>query len=170
MNRLIAVLFATLLAVPALAETTAIVGAKVHTVGPQGTIENGTVLIRDGRIIAVGSDVSVPPGAATIDAAGKVVTPGLFSPFSQLGLVEVSLSAGPTDGAQRGDYFTAGFDVLRDEGLEYIERLAKAGVDVEHVHRPALPHGYITMTRVCRGAREDIAHMARAIAALAEGA
>ncbi|MBT8081063.1 MAG: amidohydrolase family protein [Gammaproteobacteria bacterium] len=111
MNRLITLFIAVLLALPASAATTAIVGAKVHTVGPQGTIENGTVLIADGRIIAVGADVEIPAGAETIDASGKVVTPGIFSPFSQLGLVEVSSSAGPTDGAQRGDYFTAGFDV-----------------------------------------------------------
>lgn len=96
---------------PALADTTAIVGGKIHTVGPQGTIENGTVLIVDGRIAAVGDDVVVPAGATTVDASGKVVTPGLFSPFGQLGLVEVSASAGPTDNAQRGEQFTAGFDV-----------------------------------------------------------
>jgi imidazolonepropionase-like amidohydrolase len=99
------------LAANASAATTAIVGGKVVTVGPQGTIENGTVLIVDGRIAAVGDDVRVPAGADTIDASGKIVTPGLFSPLSQLGLVEVSLSAGPIDGAQRGERFTAGFDV-----------------------------------------------------------
>jgi imidazolonepropionase-like amidohydrolase len=100
-----------LLAVNAAAATTAIVGGKVVTVGPQGTIENGTVLIVDGRIAAVGDDIRVPAGAKTIDASGKIVTPGLFSPLSQLGLVEVSLSAGPVDGAQRGEHFTASFDV-----------------------------------------------------------
>ena len=110
MNRLILIL-AALLAAPAMADTTAIVGGKVVTVGPQGTIENGTVLIVDGRIVAVGDDVDVPSGANVIDASGKVVTPGLFSPLSQLGLVEVSSSAGPTDGSQRGEQFTAGFDV-----------------------------------------------------------
>ncbi len=111
MKRLGAVLLGLFLATPALAATTAIVGATVHTVGPQGTIDNGTILIAEGRIVAVGANIAIPPGAETFDATGKIVTPGLFSPFSQLGLVEVSSSAGPTDGAQRGDYFTAGFDV-----------------------------------------------------------
>jgi imidazolonepropionase-like amidohydrolase len=100
-----------ILAVNAGAATTAIVGGKVITVGPQGTIDNGTVLIVDGRIAAVGDDVRIPAGADTIDAKGKIVTPGLFAPLGQLGLVEVSLSAGPVDGAQRGEHFTAGFDV-----------------------------------------------------------
>ena len=111
MSRLLTLFAISLIAAPALAGTTAIVGGKVHTVGPKGTIENGTVLIVDGRIAAVGDDVDVPAGADTIDATGKVVTPGLFAPFSQLGLVEVSSSAGPTDGSQRGEQFTAGFDV-----------------------------------------------------------
>jgi imidazolonepropionase-like amidohydrolase len=111
MRTLIISLALTLAAATASAETIAIVGGKVLTVGPQGTLDNGTVLIVDGRIAAVGEDVEVPAGAETIDASGKVVTPGLFSPFSQLGLVEVGLSAGPTDYAQRGDRFTAGFDV-----------------------------------------------------------
>ncbi len=111
MIRQVALIGLLALAANAPAATTAIVGGNVVTVGPQGTIENGTVLIVDGRIAAVGDDIRVPAGAETIDASGKVVTPGLFSPLSQLGLVEVPLSAGPTDGAQRGERFTAGFDV-----------------------------------------------------------
>jgi imidazolonepropionase-like amidohydrolase len=111
MNRLVTTLALLALALPAVAGTTAIVGGKVHTVGPQGTIENGTILIVDGRIAAVGDNVTVPAGAETIDASGKIVTPGLFASLSQLGLVEVSSSAGPTDGSQRGEQFTAGFDV-----------------------------------------------------------
>ena len=111
MKRLMILAVLSLFVVPAWAGTVAIVGGKVHTVGPQGTLDKGTVLIVDGRIAAVGEDIEVPAGAETVDASGKVVTPGLFSPFSQLGLVEVGLSAGPTDYAQRGDRFTAGFDV-----------------------------------------------------------
>ena len=116
MSRLVMILAFLALALlaftlPAAADTTAIVGGKVHTVGPMGTIENATVLIVDGRIAAVGEDVEVPAGATTIDATGKIVTPGLFSPFGQLGLVEVGYSAGPLDYSQRGTQFTAGFDV-----------------------------------------------------------
>lgn len=95
----------------AYAETTAITGATVHTVGPNGTIENATVVFADGRIVAVGDNVSVPAGATVIDAADKVVTPGLFTPIGSLGLVEVGFSAGPVDSDQRGDQFTASFDV-----------------------------------------------------------
>lgn len=111
MNRVIVVLLALSFAAHANAATTAIVGGKVHTVGPQGTLDNATVIIVDGRIAAVGSGIGVPDGATRIDASGKIVTPGLFSPLGSLGLVEVGFSAGPLDSLQRGDQFTAGFDV-----------------------------------------------------------
>jgi len=111
MSRLLTIVVALGFSISAGAQTTAIVGGKIHTIGPQGTIDEGTILIVDGRIAAVGNDVAVPKGAETIDASGKVVTPGLFSSFGQLGLVEVSSSAGPVDSQQRGDQFTAGFDV-----------------------------------------------------------
>ena len=93
------------------AGTVAIVGGKVHTVGPQGTLERATFLIGDGRVLAVGSDVEVPDGVQTIDASGKVVTPGLYAAMGQFGLGEVDLSADPNDSEQAGEQFTAGFDV-----------------------------------------------------------
>lgn len=94
-----------------LAQSTAIVGATAHTVGPQGTIENATIVIEDGRFVSVSAGGAVPAGATTVDASGKIITPGLFTPIGFLGLVEVGFSAGPLDMLQRGDQFTASFDV-----------------------------------------------------------
>ncbi len=111
MIRLVSLLTALCFALPAIADTTAIVGGKVHTVGPNGTLDKATIIISDGRITAVGDGVRVPRDATVIDATGKIVTPGLFSPIGRLGLVEVSSSAGPVDSSQFGDKFTAGFDV-----------------------------------------------------------
>ncbi len=108
---LISMLIALCFTLAAAAETIAIVGGKVHTVGPEGTIDKATIIVVDGKILSVGSGMSVPDGATVIDATGKIVTPGLFSPLGRLGLVEVSSSAGPNDAAQIGDQFTAGFDV-----------------------------------------------------------
>src|SRR5512139_505992 len=63
----------------------AIVGADVYPVsGPP--IKGGTVVFDKGKIIAVGGDVSIPPGAQTIDAKGKRVYPGLFDAMSDIGL------------------------------------------------------------------------------------
>ena len=69
------------------ATMTAVVGARVLT-GTGLEIENGVVLIEGGRIKAVGpaAAVAVPAGARTIDAAGRVVTPGFVDSHSHLGL------------------------------------------------------------------------------------
>ncbi|HET7177659.1 MAG TPA: hypothetical protein VFI63_03125, partial [Solirubrobacterales bacterium] len=95
----------------ATAGAVAITGAKVVPLGPAGTIENGTVLIEAGRIRAVGKDVAIPEGARRIDAAGKVVTPGLFDSLSHLGIVEVSAVEETNDDAVKGRELTVAFDV-----------------------------------------------------------
>src|SRR6185312_11366908 len=60
------------------AQTVAITGGTVYPVsGP--AIQNGTVLMRDGKIVAVGADVAIPAGAQRIDATGKIVTPGFIA-------------------------------------------------------------------------------------------
>src|SRR5436189_1555085 len=55
----------------------AIRGGTILTV-TKGTIQNGTIVLRDGKIAAVGADVPIPPGADVVDAGGKFVTPGLI--------------------------------------------------------------------------------------------
>ena len=60
----------------------ALVGGTLLTVGPQGTIEKGTVLIRGGKIAAVGRDVSVPAGATVVDLGGRYVMPGIIDTHS----------------------------------------------------------------------------------------
>lgn len=105
------VLLAFLVAATAGAQTTAITGATVHTMGPDGTVENATIIIEDGRFVSVVEGGAAPQGATVVDASGKIVTPGLFTPIGFLGLVEVGFSAGPLDGMQRGREFTASFDV-----------------------------------------------------------
>ncbi|MFY9823009.1 MAG: amidohydrolase family protein [Thermoanaerobaculia bacterium] len=103
------------LAGPALAEPPAIIainGATIHTEGPQGTIQNGTLVIENGRIRAVGGPATtVPAGARRIDAHGKVVTPGLFDSLSSLGVVEVGAVEGTRDGRVQDDRVTAAFSV-----------------------------------------------------------
>ena len=67
------------------AQTIAITGGTVFPVsGPR--IERGTVVIRDGKIVAVGANVAVPADAQRIDATGKWVTPGLIHAASDAGL------------------------------------------------------------------------------------
>ncbi len=95
----------------AVADTTAIVGGTVHTMGERGVLEGATVLIRNGRIEEVGSNVSIPDDATRIDASGKVVTPGLIDAHGQMGIAEVSGVEQSVDAGTSDRRFTAAFDV-----------------------------------------------------------
>lgn len=66
----------------------ALTKATIVTV-TNGTIENGTIVINDGKITALGANVSVPSGAKTIDCSGHFVYPGLIDGGTRLGLSEV---------------------------------------------------------------------------------
>lgn len=66
----------------------AIVHGTIHT-GTGQVIENGTIVFEAGKILSVGTNVSVPQGATVVDAKGRQVYPGLILSGSQLGLKEV---------------------------------------------------------------------------------
>jgi imidazolonepropionase-like amidohydrolase len=68
---------------PAQARIVALRGGTVLTV-TKGTIPNGTVLLRDGKIAAVGTNVSIPAGAEIIDTTGQFVSPGLIDAHSHI--------------------------------------------------------------------------------------
>ncbi|HEX6039531.1 amidohydrolase family protein [Longimicrobium sp.] len=108
---LIAAAAAALLATPAAAQTIAITGGTVMPIsGP--AIPNGTVLIQNGRIAAVGANVAIPAGAVRIDATGKTVTPGLFESSTNIALVEVDAVGTTNDYRfQDEDQVAAAFNV-----------------------------------------------------------
>ena len=101
-------LAATLLASApaAFAQQVAITGARVVTNTTQGVIENGTVVINNGRIVSVGTGAA-PAGATVIDAKGKWVTPGLFAAFSRVGLAEIPAEDPANDISAGGSKFQA---------------------------------------------------------------
>ena len=101
-------LLATLLGAGASAtqsdETTyAIRGARVHTLAGE-PIEDGTVLLRQGRIVDVGQNLTIPEDASVIDASGLEVYPGLFDSVSQLGLTEIGSISATVDTQELGEY------------------------------------------------------------------
>jgi imidazolonepropionase-like amidohydrolase len=83
--------------------TYAIKGGKVFTLAG-GPIENAVVIIRDGKIAAVGAGVTIPSDAQVIDATGLEVYPGLFDPITQIGLTEVSAVSATQDISEIGDF------------------------------------------------------------------
>jgi len=101
-----------MLAGPALAQTVAITNATLVLGDGSEPIQGGTVVVRDGRIVAAGAGVAVPGGVEMIDAKGKWVTPGIVAGFSRLGLAEVDLGANGSDDTDSGNGpFNAAIDV-----------------------------------------------------------
>jgi len=84
------------------AGTFAIMNAKIVTVSGS-TIDNGTVLIQNGKIAAVGPVVQLPGGTEKIDAKGLTVYPGMIDAATNMGLAEISLGVpGSVDVAETG--------------------------------------------------------------------
>lgn len=97
---------------PLAAQTIAITGGTLALGDGSGPIPGGTVVIRNGRITAAGSHVSIPPGAQVVDARGKWVSPGIVAGFSRIGLTEIDLGGdGATDDKADGGPFGAAIDV-----------------------------------------------------------
>lgn len=86
------------------AKSIAIVGGKLLTV-THGTIEDGTVVLSGGKIVAVGpaKSTKIPAGAEVFDAKGMTVYPGLFDAETQLGLTEVASDQNNNDLAETAD-------------------------------------------------------------------
>jgi imidazolonepropionase-like amidohydrolase len=114
---------------------TAIVGATVLTATGQ-KIDNGTVLIADGKITAVGPNLAVPAGYDTVDGRGKWVTPGVIDAHSHLGVYPSPAVQGMSDGNEATNPNTAqvwaehslwpqdpGFNTARAGGVTTLEIL-----------------------------------------------
>jgi imidazolonepropionase-like amidohydrolase len=76
--------------------------ATIH-VGNGQVLENASVVITNGKIAAVGTNITTPAGATQVDAKGKHVYPGLISTVSNLGLVEIGAVRATTDIQEIGD-------------------------------------------------------------------
>ncbi|WP_332766114.1 amidohydrolase [Phenylobacterium sp.] len=118
---------------------TALVGASVFT-GTGSLIENGTVLIRDGKVEAVGAGLAAPAGYELVDARGKYVTPGLIDTHSHLGVYPSPSVPAHSDGNELTDPNTAqvwaehsvwpqdpGFNLARAGGVTTIMVLPGSG-------------------------------------------
>ncbi len=110
-GRIAALLLAT--AAPAGAQTFAIVGGTVALGDGSQPIQNGMVVVRDGRIVAAGDiRMKLPADTQVIDATGKWVTPGIVAGFSRLGLTDVSGGAdGANDESADKSPFNAALDI-----------------------------------------------------------
>ncbi|MES2058363.1 MAG: amidohydrolase, partial [Pseudomonadota bacterium] len=114
MKRLLLCTAASLLAaaaLPATAQSVAIVNAKLVIGDGSAPIERGTVVVRDGRIVAAGANVAAPAGMETIDAGGRWVTPGIVAGFTRMGIIEVDGVSQTNDSGASSSPFHAALDI-----------------------------------------------------------
>jgi imidazolonepropionase-like amidohydrolase len=95
-----------------------------------GILENGTLLVDDGRIVALGVDIDIPAEAEVIDAAGKIVMPGLIDAHCHVGLFPDGIGWEHMDGNEMTDPITPhlrALDAVHPEDLAFKD-LLEAGV------------------------------------------
>ena len=95
-------LVGVLVSTSAFAETLLLTGATVHTVSGD-TITNGQVLVREGKIVAVGKSVAAPD-AQTLALEGLHLYPGMIALNTDLGLVEIEAVRATVDAREVGEY------------------------------------------------------------------
>ena len=81
----------------------AIRAAKINTLAG-AAIEKGNIVIREGRITAIGPDVAIPADAEVLDASGLEAYPGMFDAVDQIGLEEINAVAATVDARELGEF------------------------------------------------------------------
>ncbi len=89
--------------VPPQSQPVVLRGATIHTV-TNGTIENGSIVLDGGKIVAIGQNVEVPRGARIVDVAGKHIYPGLIDAYSTVGITEIGAVDVSNDINEIGDF------------------------------------------------------------------
>ena len=84
-NKLVALIVIAITSVAicdlAQAQTVAYTGATIETMGEDGRIENATMVVSDGKIREVGTDIEIPDDARLVSMAGKTIMPGIVDPY-----------------------------------------------------------------------------------------
>ncbi|MCP4658347.1 MAG: amidohydrolase family protein [bacterium] len=113
----------------------AITNATVYTVTGE-TIENGTVLVEDGKIRAVGSDVKIPGKADVIDAGGGSLIPGILDAHSH-----IAIEGGVNEGALAVTSMVTIEDVVNPDDVAIYRALAGGVTTINALHGSANPIG-----------------------------
>lgn len=109
----------------------------VWTGTKDGVIENGDVVIRDGKVVAIGQGLTPPDGAYTIDATGKHVTAGLVDAHSHTGISRGSIN----EGTQAITAEVRIQDVINPDDINWYRELAGGLTVVNQLHGSANPIG-----------------------------
>jgi len=116
-------------------DVTLIRGATILTV-TRGRIENGSILIRGGKIAAVGRNVEAPPGAKVIEARGKYIMPGIIDCHSH-----IAIDGGVNEGTLAVTSMVRVEDVLDPTDINIYRDLAGGVTTANILHGSANPIG-----------------------------
>lgn len=118
------------LAAPPAGTLVAVTNATILTAS-HGTIEKGTILIRNGKIAAVGKDIAIPAGAQIIDGNGKYVMPGIIDAHSH------SSGEAINEGSRSVTAQVRMQDVLREDAIGLYRELAGGVTTLNILHGSA---------------------------------
>src|SRR5947209_11050684 len=134
-------------------EVVVIKGATILT-ATRGTIQNGTIVLRAGRIAAVGANVAIPGGAEVVDATGKFVAPGIIDCHSHIAADSIN------EGGTTVSSMTGIEDVFDPTDINVYRDLAGGVTTANVLHGSANPIGgknYVIKLRWGKERAEDFA-------------
>ncbi|MBS1722173.1 MAG: amidohydrolase family protein [Armatimonadetes bacterium] len=106
--------------------------ATVWTEGPQGTLKNADVLIRDGKVVAVGRGIKAPSGCEVVDATGKHISPGIWDCHSHTGI-----NGGVNEGTNMVTIECRISDVINHQAINIYQQLSGGTVGAQQLHGSA---------------------------------
>ncbi len=122
---------------------TAIINAKIY-VTPTQVIEKGTLLIKDGKVVATGTTVSIPKNSTVVDATGKSIYPSFIDIYSSFGIEKPKRQGGGRSSqydASRTGYYWNDHVMPENNAIEKFsydskkaDELIKAGFGVVNTH------------------------------------
>jgi len=134
---------ATAFSSAAMAETIFVDNAKIATQTDQGTLESADMIITDGTVTRIGANLTAPDGAVTVSGDDLWVTPGFFAPYTNVGLVDISLEASTNDirsneamtsaGEIAADSFNPKAAAISNTRIEGITRIGSAPAASHHI-------------------------------------
>ncbi len=111
----------------------ALIGGTIYPI-TSAPIENGTLLFENGKITAIGKNITIPTNAEKIDVTGKSIYPGIINALSSAGLIEIESVRGTNDLAEVGPINpNVRTEISINPESELIPTIRANGITLSHV-------------------------------------